>query len=311
VNNHILLLGITAALVLGLLRLAKGDGSPRPARRRILALGTLAGLAYTVDLGAGPVIFACTFAIVVYRCRRLRAVMGFLLAALPWLALHHAVNYAIGGTWKPANAVPEYFQWSGSPFHPDNMTGAWNHQSIGYFVEYAIALLVGRHGFLGHNPTLFLALPAIVVCLARRVPERPEIVFAGFCCGGIWLAYALTSNNYSGQCCSIRWFVPLLAPAYLVLAVALRRYPNYRGDFVLLTGWGAVIALLSWWEGPWMKHLLPYYWPLQAAALTSWLGYRVWFWRRGRAGEGRNHTSDDMATAAYQTAADGSKLTPV
>jgi len=32
-------------------------------------------------------------------------------------------------------------------------------------------------------------------------------------CLGVWLLYAALSNNYGGLCCSIRWFVPLLAPA--------------------------------------------------------------------------------------------------
>ncbi len=47
----------------------------------------------------------------------------FVLGALPWLVLHHALNYAIGGTFQPANANPEYFCWPGSPFSARNLTG--------------------------------------------------------------------------------------------------------------------------------------------------------------------------------------------
>ena len=50
----------------------------------------------------------------------------FVLAALPWFVLHHVLNYAIGGTVKPANANPEYFRWPGSPFAVGNLTGSWN-----------------------------------------------------------------------------------------------------------------------------------------------------------------------------------------
>src|SRR5262245_30372488 len=53
VNNHILLLGVTAALTLGFVRLAQ---DPAPRLTRLLILGTLAGLGYTLDLGAGPVL---------------------------------------------------------------------------------------------------------------------------------------------------------------------------------------------------------------------------------------------------------------
>src|SRR5262249_54596350 len=186
-NNHILLLGIAAALLLGLVELGR-EQPPGMRRWRLLALGTLAGLGYTVDLGAGPVLLACTLALVGYRCRRTGPVLLFLLAALPWLVLHHAVNYAVGGTWKPANAVPAYFEWPGCPSNPHNMTGGWSHKSVSPFFTYAAALLVGKNGFLGHNPPLFLAVGAMVLLLKRRTAELPEILFAGFCCGGIWLA---------------------------------------------------------------------------------------------------------------------------
>jgi hypothetical protein len=202
-------------------------------------------------------------------------VAAFGLAALPWLALHHAVNYATGGTFQPANAVPDYFLWPGCPFDPHNMTGVWNH-TVGHFLAYAADLLVGQRGFLNHNLPLLLALPAIVVLLARRTKELPEILFVGFWCGGTWLAYAVTSTNHSGLCCSIRWLVPLLAPAYFALAVFLRQHPAWRRDFVLLSAWGALFAGMMWLEGPWrpwMKQRLVYYWLLQAVALASWAGY--------------------------------------
>jgi hypothetical protein len=279
VNNHLLLLGVAAPLMLSLARLAEEAGAGRFPWPRLAGLGSLAGLAYTIDLGAGPVLLLCLLGLVAYRCRRWRPVVVFLLAALPWLALHHAVNYAVGGTLKPANAVPEYFEWPGSPFNAQNLTGGWNHGSVGHFLTYAAALLAGKRGFLGHNLPLFLALPGIVFVLRRRTAELPEVVFAGCWCGGTWLLYALTSTNYSGQCCSIRWFVPLLAPAYYVLAVFLRDWPSYRWDFLFLSGWGAVLARVMWEKGPWMQRLVPYFWPVVAAALVSWAVCRAW---RGR-----------------------------
>jgi hypothetical protein len=274
VNSHNVLLAITALVLLSLLRLAEANRAGRPSTWHLFGLGTLAGLGYTVDLGAGPVLVVCTLAVALYRDRRWRTAGLFLLGAMPWLALHHAVNYAVGGTWQPANAVPDYFQWPGCPFHPQDLTGGWHHESVARFLGYAAGLLVGRNGFLGHNPTLFLALAAIVLLLVKRTPELPEVLFAGFYCGGVWLAYAVTSTNAAGLCCSIRWFVPLLAPAYLVLAILLRRFPQYKGDFFVLSAWGVVLAGLAWWHGPWMK--VPLYWLLQAGILLSWLGYRMW-----------------------------------
>ncbi|HEX9767586.1 MAG TPA: hypothetical protein VGA50_00310, partial [Kiloniellales bacterium] len=271
VNNHILLLGVATLLLLGLTWLGHDSRAGRVPWPRLLGLGTLAGLGYTIDLGAGPVLLACTMGVVAYRTRRLRPLAAFVLMALPWLALHHAANYAVGGTFRPANSVPQYLQWPGSPFTPQNMTGTWNHPTIGQFITYAAALLVGKRGFLGHNLPLFLALPGIVALLRWRTPELPEILYAACWSGGTWLAYALLSTNYSGVSASIRWFVPLLAPGYYVLAIFLREHPRYRRDFLVLSAWGAVVAGLMWWKGPWMKRMVPFFWPLQVAALLSWI----------------------------------------
>jgi hypothetical protein len=299
VNNHILLLGVTAALMLGLVHLAQQSRAGRTSGALLMGLGTLAGLGYTVDLGAGPVLLACTLGVVAYRCRSWGALGSVALATLPWLALHHALNYAVGGTWKPANAVADYFQWPGCPFNPQNMTGGWNHGSVGDFLSYAADLLVGKRGFLGHNVALFLALPAMALLLWKRTAELPEVLFACCFCGGTWLAYALTSTNYSGACCSVRWFVPLLAPAYGVLAVFLRDHPRFRGDFLVLSGWGAVLAALAWYEGPWMNHMVPMFWPLQGAALASWVAYRGWQRRRERGGSATPaREAGDLAAAA-------------
>ena len=271
-NNHILFLAVTAFMMLTL----AGIETLPPLR-----LGTLAGLGYTFDLGAGPVLLVCAFALVAWRCRHWKPVLWFGLAAIPWLVLHHTINYATGGTFKPANAVAEYLDWPGSSFNSQNMTGVVNH-TLGHFLTYAAALLFGKRGFVGHNLALFLVVPAVVQLIRRRIREWPEVAFAVAWCGGTWLAYALTSNNYSGLCCSIRWFVPFLAPAYFVLAIFLREQPRFAGDFAILSLWGAVLAVIMAWQGPWMKHLVPFFWPIQGLALLNWLGYRFWQRRRAR-----------------------------
>ncbi len=296
VNNHILLLAVASALMVGLARLAEARAAGRMPWGWMVALGSLAGLGYTIDLGAGPPLAACTLALVAYRCRRTGPVACFVAAALPWLALHHAVNYAVGGTFKPANAVPAYFRWPDSPFNAQNMTGLWNHDGVGHFLTYAAALLAGKRGFLGHNLALWLALPAAILLLRRRVAELPEVLLAAGWCGGTWLVYAVTSTNYAGQCCSVRWFVPFLAAGYFVLTVFLRAEPRFRGDFAVLSAWGAILAALMWVKGPWMQHLVPFFWPVQGAALASWA---AWRWRRSR----RERGSDGGAARPLRAAA--------
>src|SRR5207248_456857 len=163
VNNHMLLLGVTALLLSQLLQLADEIGAGRMPWLRLAMIGTLGGLAYNLDLGAGPVLLMCLFPLVAYRSRRPGPVLLFVMAAAPWLIAHHALNYAIGGTFKPMNTVPEYSQWPGCPFTPENMTGFWRHEPA-QLVVYPLALLFGKHGFIGHNLPLFLLLPALCHC---------------------------------------------------------------------------------------------------------------------------------------------------
>jgi hypothetical protein len=212
VNTHIMLLAVGAAAFLNLAALAEETAAGRVPWLRLGGLGTLAGLGYTLDLGAGPVLLLSLLAMVACRTRRAGPVAVFLVAALPWLLTHHALNYAVGGTIRPVNSVPEYSAWPGSPFTATNLTGSWKH-GAGHFLVYAAALLGGKRGFLGHNLPLFLALPGVVVLLRRRPAEWVEILGGCGWCAGTWLLYAALSNNYAGVCCSVRWFVPLLAPA--------------------------------------------------------------------------------------------------
>jgi hypothetical protein len=192
--------------------------------------------------------------------------------------------------------VPEYFDWPGRSYNARTMTGAWNHPSVGHFATYALGLLAGKRGLLGHDLPVFLALPGLAVLARRRVPELPEVLAGAGWCAGTWLLYALTSNNASGLCCSVRWFVPFLAPGYYALALVLRERPDWRRAFVVLSSWGALLGGIMWWQGPWMKHLVPFFWPIQAACLltlVAW-GYRVR--RRGRAAAA-------LVPAGHETAA--------
>jgi hypothetical protein len=289
VNNHSMLLGLAAALWLGVARLAAETRAGHVAWPRLFGLGSLGGAAYTIDLAAGPLLLVCVLAAVVYRCRAAAPAAVFMLAALPWIIAHHALNYAVGGTFGPANVVAAYLQWPGAPFGPANMTGVAHH-TLGSFSIYAPALLLGKRGFIGHDLPLALALPAAIALWQRHPAELPEILCAAVWCTATWLVYALTSNNYSGVCASIRWFVPLLAAGYFVLAVLLREAPQYASDLALLSCWGSVLAAVMWRAGPWMAHAVPFYWPVQIAAVLSWLG--VWRWRtRGVRGHKWAHES--------------------
>lgn len=276
VNNHVFLLAVSSVILLLI------DSLAETRRRWILTalLGSAAGLAYTIDLGAGPLTALGTGLLYVWRVRSFWHVVVFGLCALPWVALHHGITYAIAGTFGPANANPEFFRWPGCPFDTTNLTGSWRHRHLSDFALYAVDLLIGKRGFLGHDAALFLMIPATVVLLRQQGERRkPEITLCAAWCTAVWLLYSATSNNYSGECCSIRWFVPLLAPGYYVLIQYLKWVQPARAVFVTLSAISGLITIYSWWRGPWTGRMVPGYWALMGVAAFSWCAIE---WHRER-----------------------------
>jgi hypothetical protein len=275
VNNHILLLAAAALVLLAFTRLAEVGRDGRSSTWPLVGLGTGLGLGYAIDQGVGPMLVLAAAPLVPYRCRTARRCAVVALAACPWLVLHHALNYAIGGSWQPANANPEYFQWPGCPFTAQNMTGVCTHRDLADALSYTTKMLIGKQGFVGHDLALWL-LPAAGWVIGRRRPQEwPEAAFALTWIVGTVGLYAWLSKNYGGECRSVRWFVPLLAPAYYLLALLVREAPRCRADLLILSGWGFLVIATRWQRGPWDMQVGDWYWPLGGAALTTWLAWNL------------------------------------
>lgn len=311
-NDHVLLLALACGIMLSLARLSKtvpgSDGRPPLAWGRLALAGALAGLAYATDLGSGPLLLLATLAVVAYRLRwSWRALAIVALAAAPWVIAHHAINFAIGGTLKPLGSVPEYFDWPGTPFHRENLTGFWNHASLRAFVLYALAMLFDPltrpllgfpgpgmpwRGFLPHNLPLLLLMPGVVTLWRRRPREWAEAMVWGAWAVGTWLAYAALSVNFSGDCCSIRWFVPLLAAGYYALLVLARDDRRYRNGLWLLSLVGLPLGVTFWWQGPGMEPETAYVDWLETAGMVVWLAWLVWAVSLGRRIAAENANSE-------------------
>jgi hypothetical protein len=274
VNNHIMLLGVVTTILTLMVWI-----ETKAANWLLwLALGTATGLGYTIDLGLGPIILASTGGWIAYRAvkiHRVGPVVFFGITAFPWLALHHTVNYLIAGTLGPANARPEYLQWPGSPFDAATMTGHLHHTVLDFFV-YSLDLLWGQKGIISHNLPLSLAFVAAPVVLRMRGRYQATLLSALLWSGGAFALYAATSNNYSGLCVSVRWFVPMLAPAYLVLALLVRDRPEFELDLILLSAVNAVWALMAWRAGWWSSPPLAWHWIIMSLGLCVWGGRYAW-----------------------------------
>jgi hypothetical protein len=277
VNGHIWLLAAACAALLLLTRWVREAGERR---WPLVAVGFLAGFAYAVEQPTGGLLLACAAAVAaggnpsVGRHGWFRRVVLVVVGAAPWLVLHHAVTYAYAGTFGPPNADPAVFRYPGSTFEDCDLTGRYRHEHVGDLFVYAGGLLFGQRGFLQANLPLFLTPPALWL-IPRAIRER-RLAWAASSWGlATWFVFALLSTNFSGYCCSIRWFVPLLAAGYLLLGLLLRERLDWRGDFVVLSAWGAILGGLMWWAGPWDGEMPRGFWAVQVAAAASWGFYRL------------------------------------
>lgn len=265
VNGHIIQLAGTVWVFALLIRLKNIE---RPVRTLVM-IGALLGIVYSADASAGPTFGLCTSVGILALTRRPMALVIVGVASTPFVLGHHAVNYSIGGTIAPANSNPEFFLWEGSPFQTGNITGRWRHQSINHFVLYIGDLLFGKQGFLFHNwPALLAAIWAIPMIRSARRERIVLLVGFAWCISTLILA-AASSTNRSGQCLSIRWFLPFLAPAFVVLAVLVRDRCDLRKDFLVASVCGLLIAIPSAHYGLWIRHLIPGYWFIVVGSITA------------------------------------------
>jgi hypothetical protein len=281
VNAHVLLLGVTAWIMERLDRQASGTAEDRAGPG--FGLGLLAGAAYAIDAALGPLTAA--FATGTSTLLKGRVAWPVVAGALPGIALHHALNYHIGGVIMPVNMVRDYLLWPGSPFTADTMTGTLPPRSASQTALYAVGMLIGVRGFLTYNiPALLVPLSVMRIRASRAT--RPERLLAASSLALVaagWLVYAVGSATASGQALSVRWFLPWLAPLYYIIALGLREARRDWIAFGGLTLAGAGVAASAWPGGPWEVRVpLMRLWAL--AALITLAATALREWRKLRAG---------------------------
>jgi hypothetical protein len=86
----------------------------------------------------------------------------------------------------------------------------------------------------------------------------------------VWLLYGALSTNRSGVCYSIRWFVPMLAPGLLAVALMLRHRHELWSQFAVFAVAGGALGAIGWWNGPWAEVRGYLMWPVVGMMLAVW-----------------------------------------
>ena len=105
--------------------------------------------------------------------------------------------------------------------------------------------------------------------------RRPELLLAALLCAGTWTLYWIAATT-TGLSASIRWFVPLLAPAFFGLMLVLQARPGLLDQFKILTEFGMILTAALFWIGPFRNPDPLAFWPIVALALVTLI---LTFWR--------------------------------
>lgn len=281
VNNHIMVWAECAWLFVFLDGVSRSD-SVSSIGQLILA-GICLGMAYATDSGIGPALFVAVGVWTIWNPGAwwqpgnwFKRGLGLALGGAPFVLAHHVLGFQIAGTWGPINANPAFFQWPGCPFTPESLTGGFKHPHLGKFLLYTGDMLFGKKGFLFHTGVGLLGvlvLLQLVSTPSKNLPVGMRMVSAVAFVLGV-LVYALGSNNQSGLCRSVRWFVPLGIPLwYVASSLVIEGGWKYR-VYALSVVIGLWVAIWGACWGPWEGSVLPGYW-VSVVFLASFAGWAL------------------------------------
>jgi hypothetical protein len=221
-NNH----SPAAALGLASFYHAYQARSGAGGRRDWLLAGAFAGLAPTIDLAALFVAAALGLYLLTYDWRA--TLRRFVPAALPALALHFALTYAVTGSLLPAYLRPELYHYAGSYWNAPGGMDALDEPKAVYLVN----MLVGHHGVLTMTPLLVVALWSLAKSLRQGAERAAEARAVGGALIALVGFYAITTKNYGGDCVGFRWLIVVMPLLLIFVADWLR---EMRGRLATLT----------------------------------------------------------------------------
>jgi len=233
-NNHVL---SASLLIFGLYFLLDLNQSVKPIWKSFLA-GLCFSLAGVQD--HTMLVFYGIFGLyLLFQRRSFVIILGYsfplVFTVLPTLV----INYAASGNVIPFYLVKEYYLYPDYPSLEGNLfTGM--QLKVGWdLVDYSFTSLVGKKGFLIHNPLTFIALPLMYEEIRKKGRFWREAIVLGFSSLVVIIIYLLTSDDYSGFAYSIRWFVPLLPLWFIFL------YRVFLPDRPKLQKWFSRLLLIS------------------------------------------------------------------
>jgi hypothetical protein len=220
-----------------------------------ICLGLLAAIEVVPLISFVPL--ACIFVASRSDMRERRALAAFAAGLVAPLLAHAALNVPLTGDLLPGGFHAELFDYPGSSFTSETLSGQLNHDSIGAFADYAWRALIAEKGYFTFAPVLLAGFVIGLVGQSWWGRGRPAYLVLLWGSVLSLAASLLMTNNFGGVAVGFRHAV-YLCPAWLTLLVpALSQSRDSRQvappllNFV--AGVSAVVLLLWAVPQPWSQ----------------------------------------------------------
>ncbi len=212
--------------------------------------GLLAGFTSCIDMVAGS-IFTAIFFVFLFR-KNARKTLLFVAGAAIFILLAFLINFFISGSIIPFNINPRLFDFSGSVFGPDSLSGVvmqpWSN-----IPGYAFDLILGKRGFVLFTPVLVFSIIGLIIAFFRK-EYRKEALMVSVGVIACLIFYITRTNNYGGCSYGLRWTVPLIPFLYLFTPVLFQKKFRFltlvKLAFIITLAVSAFFAFLGAME-PW------------------------------------------------------------
>ena len=173
----------------------------------------------------------------------------FAVSVLFPATLHSYLNIQITGDLVPALVRKEYFQYPFTMIPTDQLSGLPNHLGLMSIISYLTKLLWGPRGlFVYSAPLLFSVIAGMRIARNSGPGIRYFVLLIAFW-SVLFMGYlAVFTNNFSGACYGVRWFVSLMPGGYWLLFAGWDYFRHREKVLVMLS---LISAFPFAWTGAW------------------------------------------------------------
>lgn len=233
-NNHILAM---ALCFVGFYLLLKNKFHVN--KKNVFLAGFFVSLAATIDIIAGSIFFVFFLVYILWSKLGRSCAIIYLIAALVPFLLHSILNTRITGNILPVQFMPEYFEYPGSPWSKEYLSGFATHPDLTSLLTYAFHSLFGFHGLFSYTPVLLIFFFGLPKAKLYNLQKEATVIFLATI--SLLAFYILKTNNYGGFSYGIRWFIPLVPFFMFFGSLSLKK----RRDFLIFYVLFAISFIIS------------------------------------------------------------------